>query len=50
MAEAELGERIMRALLLRRLGLIETGGGGPVLVASAVHPDLVHLQACPTRI
>src|SRR5215203_2469315 len=25
-AEAELGERIMRALILRRVGLIETGG------------------------
>src|SRR4051794_20179068 len=31
-AEAELGERIMRALILRRVGLIETGGGGPVIV------------------
>ena len=39
-AEAEIGERIMRALLLRRLGLIETGGGGPVLIGPAVHPDL----------
>jgi len=26
-AEAELGERIMRALILRRMGLIETGSG-----------------------
>lgn len=31
-AEAELGERIMRALILRRTGLIEAGGGGPVIV------------------
>lgn len=31
-AEAELGERIMRALILRRVGLIESGGGGPVVV------------------
>ena len=31
-AEAELGERIMRALILRRMGLIETGGGGPLLI------------------
>jgi thioredoxin reductase (NADPH) len=31
-AEAELGERIMRALILRRVGLLETGGGGPVIV------------------
>jgi len=31
-AEAELGERIMRALILRRMGLLETGAGGPVIV------------------
>jgi hypothetical protein len=31
MEEAELGERIMRALILRRVGLLETGGGGPVI-------------------
>ena len=31
-AEAELGERIMRALILRRMGLIESGGGGPIIV------------------
>src|SRR4051812_9266832 len=30
-AEAELGERIMRALILRRVGLIEAGAG-PVIV------------------
>ena len=34
-AEAELGERIMRALILRRVGLIESGGGGPVIVGRA---------------
>src|SRR6266446_533364 len=31
-AEAELGERILRALILRRVALIETGFGGPVLI------------------
>jgi thioredoxin reductase (NADPH) len=31
-AEAELGERIMRALILRRVGLLETGAGGPTIV------------------
>src|SRR3984885_8834356 len=31
-AEAELGERIMRALILRRVGLLETGAGGPVII------------------
>jgi thioredoxin reductase (NADPH) len=48
-AEAELGERIMRALLLRRVGLIETGGGGPVLIGPAVHPDVVRLQGFLAR-
>jgi thioredoxin reductase (NADPH) len=31
-AEPELGERIMRALILRRIVAIETGAGGPVLI------------------
>src|SRR6476469_2332888 len=31
-AEAELGERIMRALILRRVGLLEVGAGGPVVI------------------
>jgi thioredoxin reductase (NADPH) len=35
-AEAELGERIMRALILRRVGLLEAGIAGPVIVG---HPD-----------
>src|SRR4029079_10801061 len=39
-AEAELGERIMRALILRRVGLIESGGGGPVIVGHAEQPDV----------
>jgi thioredoxin reductase (NADPH) len=43
-AEAELGERIMRALILRRVALIENGVGGPVLIGPALNPDLVRLQ------
>jgi len=43
-AEAELGEKIMRALILRRVALIENGAGGPVLIGPALNPDLVHLQ------
>src|SRR4051794_38003566 len=31
--EPELGERIMQALILRRIALIEAGAGGPVLLA-----------------
>jgi thioredoxin reductase (NADPH) len=37
--EAELGERIMRALILRRVELIEMGTGGPVIVGSADNGD-----------
>lgn len=43
--EAELGERIMRALILRRVSLIETGAGGPVLVGRPESADMVRLQA-----
>ena len=43
-AEADLGERIMRALILRRVGLIEAGAGGPVLIGPPGHPGLVRLQ------
>ncbi len=42
--EAELGERIMRALILRRVGLLETGGGGPVIVGDADHGDVLRLE------
>ena len=43
-AEAELGERIMRALILRRVGLIETEASGPVLIGSPASADVVRLQ------
>ena len=43
-AEAELGERIMRALILRRVGLLETGAGGPVIVGRAESGDVLRLQ------
>jgi thioredoxin reductase (NADPH) len=43
-AEAELGERIMRALILRRVGLIESGSGGPVIVGRAGNGDVLRLQ------
>ena len=48
-AEAELGERIMRALILRRVGLIEAGAGGPVLIGPPGHPALMRLQNFLTR-
>jgi thioredoxin reductase (NADPH) len=48
-AEAKLGDRIMRALILRRVVLIETGAGGPVLIGPETHPDVVRLQGFMTR-
>ena len=41
-AEAELGERIMRALILRRVGLIERGAG-PIVVGSEADGDVLRL-------
>jgi thioredoxin reductase (NADPH) len=42
-ADAQLGERIMRALILRRLGLIEKGLG-PVIVGNGDDDRLIRLQ------
>jgi len=41
-AEADLGERIMRALILRRMGLIETGAG-PIIVGAEANADVLRL-------
>jgi len=41
-AEAELGERIMRALILRRVGLIEAGAG-PIIVGHETDADVLRL-------
>jgi thioredoxin reductase (NADPH) len=43
-AEAELGERIMRALILRRVGLLEKGSGGPVIIGRAEDGDVLRLE------
>jgi thioredoxin reductase (NADPH) len=48
-AEAEIGERLMRALILRRVILIEAGAGGPVLIGSATSPDVIRLQGFLAR-
>src|SRR4051812_17185438 len=48
-AEADLGERIMRALILRRVSLIQGGVGGPVLIGPATHGDMARLQNFLTR-
>ena len=48
-AEADLGERIMRALILRRVSLIRGGAGGPVLIGPANSAGVVRLQGFLTR-
>jgi thioredoxin reductase (NADPH) len=44
-AEADLGERIVRALILRRVALIQAGGSGPVLIGEPMSPDVLLLQS-----
>jgi thioredoxin reductase (NADPH) len=48
-AEAELGERIMRALILRRVGLLEVGFVGPIVVGRDGDADLLRLEGFLTR-
>ena len=47
--EPELGERIMHALILRRVVLIEAGAGGPVLIGPESSPDVIRLQGFLAR-
>ena len=47
--EAELGERLMRALILRRVGLLELGESGPVLIGEVGSPDMMRLENFLTR-
>src|SRR5216684_6710678 len=48
-AEADLGERIMRALILRRVSLIQGGVGGPVLIGPSDSAGVIRLQGFLTR-
>ena len=48
-AEADLGERVMRALILRRVSLIQGGVGGPVLIGPAALGDMARLQSFLSR-
>ncbi|MHA6720996.1 FAD-dependent oxidoreductase [Sphingomonas sp. RS6] len=41
---AEVGEIVMRALILRRVGLIEQGGSGTILIGAPDDPVLLRLQ------
>ena len=43
-AEADLGERLVRALILRRVALIESGASGPVLIGPPQSADVLRLQ------
>ncbi|MCP5426526.1 MAG: FAD-dependent oxidoreductase [Gammaproteobacteria bacterium] len=42
--EAELGELIMRALILRRVELLELGVGGPIIIGHSNQSDVIRLQ------
>ena len=44
-AEAELGERIMRALILRRVALLQGGAAGAVIIGSAGAADVIRSTA-----
>jgi len=48
-AEAALGEKLMRAMILRRVALIESGAGGPVLIGAAASPDVARLRSFLSR-
>jgi len=48
-AETELGERIMRALILRRVALIQGGAAGVVLIGSPASADVIRLEGFLTR-
>jgi hypothetical protein len=43
-AEAELGERIMRALILRRVAILRSGADRPIILGRAENGDVVRLQ------
>jgi thioredoxin reductase (NADPH) len=42
--EADLGERLMRSLILRRVGLLESGLSGPIIVGPAGNGDVLRLE------
>jgi len=44
-AEADLGERIVRALILRRVVMLQAGGAGVVLIGNPHAPGLVRLES-----
>jgi len=47
--EATLGERVMRALILRRVGLLESGTSGPIIIGHVDSTDVLRLQGFLAR-
>jgi thioredoxin reductase (NADPH) len=48
-AEAELGERLMRALILRRTQMLQDGLGGPVIVGRSENVNVLRLEGFLAR-
>jgi thioredoxin reductase (NADPH) len=48
-AETELGDRILNAMMMRRASMIEYGTGGPVIVGSAENGDVLRLEGFLAR-
>jgi thioredoxin reductase (NADPH) len=48
-AEAELGERIMRSLILRRVSLIDSGVGGATIIGSPLSSEVARIENFLTR-
>jgi thioredoxin reductase (NADPH) len=48
-AEADLGERLMRALILRRTQMLQDGVGGPVIVGRSGNPKVLRLEGFLAR-
>jgi thioredoxin reductase (NADPH) len=46
---ADVGEVVMRALILRRVGLIAEGGAGTILIGVPGSPDVIRLQGFLSR-
>ena len=48
--DAQLGEKIMRAFIVRRVALIERGAGGPAIIGEPRSRDVVRLTtSCAAR-
>jgi len=48
-AEAKLGQRIVHALMLRRVSMLEKGIGGPIIIGPAENGDVLRLRGFLSR-